>query len=125
MEKLVLEETFKTPYVAFDPASGILEIKGRVFPENPDEFFMPVLKWLENYSFNPASSTSLHLFLAYFNSTSSEYLFRICKSLETLFLTGHPTTLIWEYEQEDEDMKQIGEDYANLLKLNFELKSVI
>jgi hypothetical protein len=125
MEKFVLEETFKTPFVSFNPYEGILEIKGRVFPENPEDFFMPVLKWLQEYSIEPAESTTMHLFLAYFNSTSSEYLFRICKSIEALSQAGHTSKLIWEYEPEDEDMKQIGEDYANLLKLNFELKAVI
>lgn len=121
----MLEETFKTPAVLFDADSGNLELKGRVFPENPEDFFSPLLSWLQLYSSKPAKQTTMTMFLAYFNSTSSEYLFRICKMLESISEAGHSCLLRWEYEPEDEDMKQIGEDYANLLKINFELKAVI
>jgi hypothetical protein len=124
MEKLVMEETFKTPTVSFDADSGILELKGRVFPENPEDFFGSVLAWLHAYSRKPAQHTTMTMFLAYFNSTSSEYLFRICKVLEAISEAGHSCKLCWEYEPDDEDMKQIGEDYANLLKINFELKAI-
>jgi hypothetical protein len=124
MEKLVLEETFKTPFVSFDADSGILLLKGRVFPENPEDFFGSVLDWLQAYSKKPAQHTSVTLFLAYFNSTSSEYLFRICKMFESISEAGNSCKLCWEYERDDEDMKQIGEDYANLLKINFELRAI-
>jgi hypothetical protein len=125
MEALSLEETFKTPNVKFNGSTGDLELKGRVFPENPEDFFAPLFKWLQNYGQDPAPETTMTMFLAYFNSTSSEYLFRICKAIESISDSGHACKLVWEYEPEDEDMKQIGEDYANLLKLNFELKAVI
>ena len=125
MEKLILEETFKTPFVSFDAESGNLILKGRVFPENPDDFFAPILSWLHAYEKQPAPDTRLNIFLAYFNSTSSEYIFRICKAMEYISLQNCHCEVIWEYEAEDEDMKQIGEDYANLLKLNLQLKAVI
>ena len=125
MEKLFLEESFKTPAISFDGETGDLSIRGRIFPENPDEFFSPVLSWLSGYAKSPQPSTRMVIFLAYFNSTSSEYIFRMCKALETIAGNGNACSIVWEYESEDEDMKQIGEDYANLLKLNFELKAVI
>ena len=124
MERLQLEDTFKTPAVSFDPASGELYISGRVFPENPEEFFAIPLDWIKTYSENPANHTKLTLFLAYFNSTSSEYIFRLCKAIEQISESGNACSICWEYESEDEDMKQIGEDYAEILKLNFELKAV-
>lgn len=125
MEKLQLEDTFKTPSVNFDPSSGELALQGRVFPENPEEFFSVLFEWLRNYSERPAAHTRLTLFLAYFNSTSSEYIFRLCKAIEQLAENGNDCSICWEYEAEDEDMKQIGEDYAEILKLNFELKAIM
>jgi hypothetical protein len=125
MENLQLEETFKTPAINFNAGTGELIMKGKVFPENPDEFFGPLLVWLKNYSENPAVHTSLTIFLSYFNSTSSEYIFRLCKAIESIAAGQNNSSIIWEYEAEDEDMKQIGEDYAEILKLNFELKAAI
>jgi hypothetical protein len=125
MENLLLEESFKTPLVSFHADTGILSLKGRVFPENPDEFFLPILDWVKNYSVNPAEETHLTLFLSYFNSTSSEYIFRLCKSVEAIATAGKTASIVWEFESEDEDMKQVGEDYAEILKLNFALKAVL
>ena len=122
MEKLLLEETFKTPFVSFSPNNGELILNGRVFPENPDEFFHPLLNWLRTYASQPAAETRLSIFLSYFNSTSSEYIFRLCKEIENIAAGGNSASVVWEYEAEDEDMKQVGEDYAEILKLNFELR---
>jgi hypothetical protein len=79
---------------------------------------------MTEYAKNPAPSTQMEMNLAYFNSTSSEYIFRLCKHLEQIQDAGSNCRLIWEYESEDEDMRQIGEDYAEILKLNFELKAM-
>lgn len=124
MENLILEQSFKTPEISFQASNGDLLLKGRVFPENPEEFFSPVIHWLQQYSLNPAPETRLKLCLSYFNSTSSEYIFRICKMMEGITRSGNDARIIWQYEVEDEDMRQIGEDYADILKINFELKAV-
>lgn len=125
MENLLLEESFKTPTVSFIAETGELSVRGKVFPENPDEFFAPILEWLSTYAGQPAVHTRLTLFLSYFNSTSSEYIFRLCKAIEQITADQNNGGIVWEYEADDEDMKQIGEDYAEILKLNFELKAVI
>jgi hypothetical protein len=124
MEKLFIEPGFKTPQVSFDAESGLLEISGRVFPENPNAFFQPLLAWIEAYLKEPASKTTLKLFLSYFNSSANEYLFRCCKWMENLKSQGREVKIIWEYEEDDEDMKQMGEDYRDMLKIIFELKAV-
>jgi hypothetical protein len=125
MENLQLEESFKTPLVSFESGTGNLSVRGRVFPENPEEFFSLIFDWLKEYATQPAPQTRMVLFLSYFNSTSSEYIFRLCKFIEGISENGNAATIVWEYDSDDEDMKQIGEDYAEILKLNFDLKAVI
>ena len=44
--------------------------------------------------------------------------------VEGITRSGNDARIVWQYEIEDEDMKQIGEDYADILKINFELKAV-
>ncbi len=124
MESLNIESTFKTPAIHFDSVQGILSVNGRIFPENPKEFFGPVLIWLDQYIMNPAPKTQLNLTLSYFNSSANEYLFRCCKAMETLEDLGHPASISWYYETEDEDMKQMGEDFRDLLKINFEIHAI-
>lgn len=124
MKSLTIPSTFKSPEIQFDGESGHLKITGRVFPENPQEFFTPVITWLNEYSANPGTETLLELNLSYFNSTSNEYLFRCCKIMEGLHNQGFEARVVWVYESDDEDMRQMGEDYRELLKINFEFQAI-
>ena len=107
-----------------EAGTGILKITGRVFPENPKEFFTPVIAWITEYAKAPAAHTSLILNLSYFNSSSNEYIFRCCKMVEAIGEAGAIAGIVWEYEAEDEDMRQMGDDFKELLKINFEIKAV-
>ena len=124
MNSLNIPPSFKTPAIEMDAHTGILKISGRIFPENPKEFFEPIIKWFNEYANNPADATSLVLNLNYFNSSSNEYIFRCCKMVEALSDTGATAGIVWECESEDEDMRQMGEDFKELLKINFEIKAV-
>jgi hypothetical protein len=124
MEKLRLTHTFKTPEVDFDSEKGYLKLSGRIFPENPKEFFAPLLDWIKNYSNHPASLTTLVLNLTYFNSSSNEYIFRCCKQMEAMSDLGNEAQIVWEYETDDDDMRHMGEDYKELLKIKFDIKAV-
>ena len=35
---------------------------------------------------------------------------------------GTQTTVLWSYDEDDDDIKKTGEDYQKLTKLNFEYK---
>jgi hypothetical protein len=124
MTSLILSSSFKTPEINFDALSGELKMTGRVFPENPKEFFSPIMQWMNSYFKEPAGKTCLIFNLSYFNSSSNEYIFRCCKMMEDLASTGHDVKIVWEFEEDDDDMRQLGEDFKELLKINFEINSV-
>ena len=124
MNKLLIPSTFKTPEIKFDHGSGILNISGRVFPENPTSYFEPIITWMAEYIKSPQAETTLVFSLSYFNSSANEYLFRCCKMVEEIFQRGQIAKIVWEYESDDEDMQQMGEDYKELLKINFEIKAI-
>jgi hypothetical protein len=124
MNNLNIPSSFKTPDIQMDAQTGILKISGRVFPENPKEFFGPIINWITEYVKNPAEASSLVLNLSYFNSSSNEYIFRCCKMVEALNESGSTAGIVWEYEEDDEDMRQMGDDFKELLKINFEIKAV-
>lgn len=124
MEPLQFSPSPKTPEINFDSEVGILEIKGKIYPENPKEFFGPVLTWADAYLKKPANRTELLLHLDYINSSSNEYVFRICKLIENLSINEFDASITWKFESDDEDMMQLGEDYKALLKINFNLIAV-
>ena len=121
MSNLIINDSIKTPSVAFD-ITGILEIKGKSIPENSLEFYRPIFEWLDNYSQTPAPKTELKISLEYFNTSSSKCLLDILRRLETINLSGKSEVKVsWYYDADDEDMMEAGEDYQALVKVPFEL----
>ena len=122
MKSLIIEGTPKTPYIKFDPETGVLEMKGRSIPENAIEFYKPLVDWLDEYAKNPKPETIVHIQLEYFNTSSSKCILDIFKKLEAINKRGSSKVIIkWYYEVDDEDMQEAGEDYQSILKIPFEM----
>lgn len=121
MEPLHLEGSPKTPHVHFDPATGLLEIKGRSIPENSIDFYKPLIDWIEKYGRTPNAKTALHVQLEYFNTSSSKCILDVFKRLETIRSGGNEVTVLWHYEADDEDMLEAGEDYAGIINVPFKM----
>ena len=49
MKELIITKTTNTPGIAFNPETGVMKIEGRSIPENPGDFFDPLIEWLEEY----------------------------------------------------------------------------
>lgn len=121
MEPLILEGSPKTPHVRFDPATGLLELKGRSIPENSIDFYKPLIDWIERYGRQACPKTALHVQLEYFNTSSSKCILDLFKRLETVRAAGNEVTVLWHYEADDEDMLEAGEDYSGIINIPFKL----
>lgn len=121
MEDFYIKSTSKTPYMNFQ-ISGTFEITGRSIPENSIEFYKPLLEWLDSYSTKKnIPSTNLQVRLEYFNTSSSKCLLEIFKRMELIVRNGISAKITWQYEEEDEDMKELGEDFKEILQIPVEL----
>lgn len=119
METLSIQSTAQTPEINFDPINGNMEIKGRSIPDSPDEFWMPVLNWFESYVSAPAENTTIRINLEYFNITSSKRILFLLYKLNELADKGNQVDVQWVYREEDEDMYEVGQDYAYMVKVPF------
>lgn len=121
MENVNIEGTAKTPTVIFEPANGLLEIKGRSIPENSTEFFKPLVDALKSFSTNASSAITVNFKLEYFNTSSSKCILDILKILESIKKTGKTVSLNWYYEEDDEDMLESGENYQEIVNIPFNM----
>lgn len=119
MGRFFIEPTRVTPLVNFDPEKGILEIKGRSSPENSLIFYRTILEGLDWYTLNGTKPFVASFSFEYFNTSSSKCLFDIFKRLKKIKDRHENLTINWYFEDEDEDMRNAGEDYADLLELEF------
>ena len=121
MNKFHLEGSAKTPTVKFDAKDGVIEVKGRSIPENSIEFYKPLVDWLETYLSNPADLTEVNIQLEYFNTSSSKCILDVFKKLEAIYKSGNEVVINWFYEEDDEDMLEAGEIYAERVSVPFNL----
>ncbi len=122
MEEIKIDPTPKTPNVKFDADEGYLEIGGRSIPENSREFYQPLMDWLDKYLDNPNDSTEFSFKLEYFNTSSSKCILDVLRKLEKLHEDGNEIKVKWYYEEEDEDMKEAGENYQRIVSVPIELE---
>ena len=122
MEILSINATATTPQVIFDPIIGTMHVEGRSIPENPDEFWLPILNWFESYIISPCETTTFSISLEYFNITSSKRILFLLYKLNELAERGCNVQVEWNYRREDEDMFEVGQDYAYMVKVPFVFK---
>ena len=123
MNTLHIEGTAKTPAVSF--TDGLLEISGKSIPENSIEFYQPMYDWIEQYGQQPSKATTLVVRLEYFNTSSSKCLLDVFRKLEAIHKSGKSeVSVTWMYEGEDEDMMEAGEDYGDIVSLQFTIEKI-
>lgn len=125
MEKYTIEATANTPDIKFDLDKGELNISGRSIPENSIEFYNPLFSALDKYLSNPKNNTVVNIQLEYYNSSSSACLLSVFKKFEKLKKNaGHPVTVNWLYEENDEDILSAGKNFEGMVDLPFTMIQV-
>ncbi len=115
---LNIEATYKTPAIYFNPQEGILKITGRSIPEHPIKIYQPLIDAIEQYIQKPAPTTQITIHLDYLNTHSIEVLMLVFNLLaEAKDKTD--ITVYWQYEEFDEDLLYVGEDFQLHTHLKF------
>ncbi len=119
MDALQIKASQETPEIIFDPQTGLFSITGKSLPEDVKEFYGPVLKWLGEYVEKPKSETILKVKMDYFNTASSKMILEVFELIKTIHDNGQKLTIEWYYQEDDEDMQDAGEDYAEIVEVPF------
>ena len=120
MEAIKIKGTEDTPNVVLDAADNVLEISGRSLPEDVSSFYGPILNWLADYSKTPNPKTVFNFKLVYFNTASSKLILDILMKLEDLHKKGNEVLIKWYFPEDDEDMQEAGNEYADIVEVPFE-----
>ncbi len=112
------EATRNTPLIDLNLSEGKIKLSGRSSPENSVNFYAPLLNALRSDEV-AATSLAVDVSLEYFNTSSSKCLFDIFKQLKRMERIGKELVINWYYEASDDDMFEAGEDYSDILDLEF------
>jgi hypothetical protein len=124
MEQLLREASSNTPKVLLDPENRVFEIIGESRPEDVKAFYEPIFSWFDSYLSDLKTKGLkdefiLKMFLEYFNSSSAKYILNLAKKMFEFKSSGIPVTIEWCYLEDDEDMKQTGEEMERMSKVPF------
>ena len=89
-------------------------------PEDVIDFYQPVLDWIKNYQLEPLESTDFDFKLVYFNTASSKLILDVLMLFEEIAEAGSDVKIRWHSPETDEDMQEAGEEYADMVDLDFE-----
>ena len=109
MESLNIQETKYTPKIELSK-EGIMSFIGKSYPENSFDFYLPVIKWIEEYFVNPSENTTINFKITYFNSSSSKLFFDLFDYFEE---NNQKSEIIinWIYDAMNESALEAGEDF--------------
>lgn len=124
MKILSYEPGQLSPGVLLNKDKGKFKIFGVSCPEDALEFYDPIFSWIDDYIDEPLENTILDFKMEYYNSVSAKIFLMIMLKFEELSETGHNVTVRWYYENGEDDMEEAGEEFENIVDLDFELISL-
>jgi hypothetical protein len=131
MEALIIKETIATPRIEFDVAKNIFELQGCSRPEDVRDFYAPVIKWLsdcknlidENLKARHKDDPMVFKFkFDYFNSSSAKFILDILVIINQMHTQGLKMRIDWYFDENDDDMKEVGEELSEVVDFQFEYK---
>jgi hypothetical protein len=121
MEPLRIPETVDTLEINLDKNRSRFEFYGKSMPENPTEFFEPVINWFREYVKNPNKETIVIFKMDYFNTASSKKILDILTILNEIHKKKQSVVVNWYYRPTDEDMLETGETFSEIVHIPFRL----
>ncbi len=120
MKRLEIQPSNNTPHIILDVDANTFLIEGKSFPEDSKEFYRPVIEWMDEFKTTKPQVVKISFNLFYLSSSSIISVKQFLMKIVDLSASGTQTTIIWNYDDDDDDIKKTGEDYQKLTKLNFE-----
>jgi hypothetical protein len=122
-ENLYIPSSSSTPEIDFNLETGVFKISGKSVMEEVEEFFEPVIQWLDENIQLTHLPLKFIFNLEYFNIASSKRLLFILYKINDFHAQGKDVSVEWIFCEEDDDMKEVGEDFACMINVPFVFNS--
>ena len=113
MSELNIAATERTPEIQLSSINGIFRMKGESYPEDVSAFYGQVIVAVDQLSNNLAKPLTVDVAMIYINSSSIKAMFRIFEGLEAVRKNGQTLSITWHYQDDDDIMQEVGEDFKD------------
>ncbi len=121
-ERLIIEPTKRSPWVVLEQEK--MFIMGRSIIENPGVFFEPVHKWVSARENEKTGKIIIDLGFDYVNTGSIKWLYILLREMSEKTNMFENALINWYYEQEDDDMCELGFILRSLVDCPFTIIEV-
>jgi hypothetical protein len=111
MNDINFSQTSSTPLVRTDIPSGRLVMAGDSYPENPFEFFQPIIDWVDSFLDRGQTPLVCDLELMYLNTSSIRAMMDIFDRLEEAHQSGRAVSVRWSYDPDNERVGELAEEF--------------
>ncbi|HEX2921672.1 MAG TPA: DUF1987 domain-containing protein [Bacteroidales bacterium] len=120
IESYIKGPTRRTPGIVL--SEGRILIMGRSIPENPGDFYTPVINWVNDFTQIYTGKIRIDLGFDYINTCSTKYIFLMLKQLVETEGIKQNISVTWYFEQDDDDMNDLGLILRSITECPFILK---
>ena len=113
MSELNIAATERTPEIQLSSINGIFHMKGESYPEDVSAFYGQVIVAVDQLANNLAKPLTVDVAMIYINSSSIKAMFRIFEGLEAVRKNGQTLSITWHYQDDDDIMQELGEDFKD------------
>ncbi len=125
MKKFLIKATEKTPGILIDYKKKSIKIKGKIKPDNTNEFWKPILIETEKFlNYNLKNETTVSLLLTYYNTTNSKILFDFFTKIKSAIDNGNKIKVRWFYYEENEEIFEEGKYFSEITEIPFEFCAI-
>ena len=108
-----------TPEVKIDKEKGKFCLTGRSYPEHPELFYNPIIE--EVKTIGDRSKLEIEMTFDYLNTSSTKVILNFLNDLKELF---ENISVVWTNEEDDEDMLESGQFFADFSEIPFTFQEV-
>ncbi|MGB0694817.1 MAG: DUF1987 domain-containing protein [Rhodospirillaceae bacterium] len=117
MDSIQIAATQRTPDVQFNFDANEFSITGESYPENVTDFYGSLMEALETHlESQEGAKVTFKFELVYINSSTAKIVMEIFDLLDQTGERGNEVTIIWRIEEEDDNMQELGEEFAEDLE---------
>lgn len=121
MDNLIIEKTKSSPAINFNAVTGKCLVSGSSYPENANEFYSPVFEWLNKFITEVTRELYFDFKLDYLNSSSIKFISELVDKIDKYGKIGITVEINWHFNDEDEDIKELGEEFKEEVGCKFTL----
>ena len=117
MKNIKIEGSERSPEINFNFETNTYLLKGESYPEDIMAFYGPVIGRLEEHFDSLSGATIQFTFeMIYFNSSTAKVLMGLFETFDEVAENGNDVTVTWIHEEDDDNMEEMGEDFAEDLE---------